>query len=214
MEGCEEAQKFVKELVPAQAQAQAAQEAQARAQIPATVAQAQAQAQALAQAQKEWNPSVQAAKEPILPPLPPSLRNVTNVPPPQQSSSNGTASASSSSTAQSKPTPPAVPHLSTPIPTGRPPTAKAPPGSARARAAQAEVKKIEKLTLENRALKKDLGFLKETEKELSAMVGSSRGKTIELTDTASKIAAANRQVEEMRKFYERAGKDFDGKGAK
>ena len=51
----------------------------------------------------------------------------------------------------------------------------------------------------------------EKEQELSAVVGSSRGKTIELTDTASKIAAANRQVEEMRKFYERAGKDFDGK---
>lgn len=49
------------------------------------------------------------------------------------------------------------------------------------------------------------------EQELGAMVGNSRGRTIELTDTASKIAAANRQVEEMRKFYERAGKDFDGK---
>ena len=52
------------------------------------------------------------------------------------------------------------------------------------------------------------------ERELSAMVGSSRGEAIELTDTASKIAAANRQVEEMRRFYERAGKDFDSKGGK
>jgi hypothetical protein len=54
----------------------------------------------------------------------------------------------------------------------------------------------------------------EKEQELSAMVGSSKGGTIELTDTASKIAAANRQVDEMRKFYERAGKEFDGKSGK
>jgi hypothetical protein len=54
----------------------------------------------------------------------------------------------------------------------------------------------------------------EKEQELSAMVGSSKGRTIELTDTASKIAAANRQVDEMRKFYEMAGKEIDGKSGK
>ncbi len=48
----------------------------------------------------------------------------------------------------------------------------------------------------------------------SVVATNSRGRTIEITDTAAKIAAANRQVEEMRRFYERAGKDFDGKGVK
>ena len=221
MEGCEEAQKFVRELVPvkqAQAQAQQAQQAQ----IPAnTVAQAQAQARALAQAQKDWtppplNPS-HVATAPVLPPLPPSLRTANAVPTPQPTSSNGNApsSASASSNSQSKATPTVLPPLPTPLPTRQAQTAKVAPGSARAKAgALAEAKNNEKLTLENRALKKDLGFLKEKEKELSAMVGNSRGRTLELTDTASKIAAANRQVEEMRKFYERAGKDFDGKGGK
>lgn len=221
MEGCEEAQKFVRELVPvkqAQAQAQAAQQAQ----VPATVAQAQAQAQALAQAQKDWNPTPPAPSPvpgPILPPLPPGFKSSTAAPPPQPTSSNGTAplASSSSSSSQPKAMPPTLPPLPTPLPTRKAQTAAAPSGSARARvgsSTKAKEKENLALKMENLALQENIALIKEKERELSAMVGSSRGRTIELTDTASKIAAANRQVEEMRKFYERAGKEFDGKGGK
>ena len=188
MEGCEAAQKFVKDLVP--------------------IKQAQAQVQQ-AQAQDNWTPTPltpqQASMGPILPPLPPSFKTTSKAPTPPQSSSNPTAAASFS-TNQSKSIPPILPPLPTPLPTRKRETAIPPPGSAPVRARTAAFAKANE--------KENQRLVMEKEKELSAMIGSSKGRTIELTDTASKIAAANRQVEEMRKFYERAGKDFDGKGGK
>jgi hypothetical protein len=209
MEGCEEAQKFVRELVPVR-QAQAQVQAQAQA-LPtqdqeSSGAQAQSQQDLLAPA----SPS-HVAMGPLLPPLPPSFKTFAAAPASQSFSPHGSGpaasvtSSSSSAPVQFKAVPPILP--TTPaLATRRPQTALAPTGSARARAA-ALVKVNEK---------DNLALIKEKEKELSAMVasGSARGRTIELTDTASKIAAANRQVEEMKKFYERAGKDLDGKGGK
>jgi palmitoyltransferase len=227
MEGCEEAQKFVRELVPVK-QAPQTQAAAQQAQLPATLAQMQAQAQAFAQ--KDWNPTPPAPSSsagPTLPPLPPSFKS-SPAAPPHPSFSNGTASASSSSS-QSEAILPTLPLLPTPLPTRRAQRAAAALASGRPRSSSIIAKERENLALsasaealkkENEALRENLALYRAKGKELSgmkelgAMVGSSRGRTIELTDTASKIAAANRQIEEMKKFYGRAGKEFDGKPGK
>lgn len=185
MEGCEEAQKFVRELVP--------------------VKQAQAQAQALAQTPPPPPPTTsQTSMGPILPPLPANLKASTATPPTQPSAANGTASSPTfSGSSQTKTMPPILPPLPTPLPTRE-----------RAKAAASAPTKARAASLAKAKEQENLALIKEKEIELSAMAGSSRGRIVELTDTASKIAAANRQVEEMRKFYEMTGKDLDAKGGK
>ena len=200
MEGCEEAQKLVRELVPVKQAPVQSQQATPPPPPPTTS---------------------QASMGPILPPLPPNFKAPTTAttPSPHLPSTNGVSppTLTSTSTTQPKIVPPILPPIPNTLPTRE--RARAAPPSARA-AIIAKAKEIQK-----EKEKENMALIKEKERELSdAMAGSSGsgtggdggggGRIIDLTDTASKIAAANRQVEQMRKFYESAGKEIEGKGGK